>query len=178
LTGSDDPNFTADQAAAIGNWLKTGGTLIIDQAGGPKKKGEQRFDLGVRKLAEAVYKDSPMGTMVLGHPLIKDFKDLTYRHISQTRTRKETPMLECVVSGDRTPIIYSKYDITSGLLAVSNPLVVGLDDDSAYKLMTSFLTLYSRGNAGTAKTAPASTSSSTGAPGSSSASAPASGATN
>ena len=45
------------------------------------------------------------------------------------------PKLECVRIGGRSAIIYSRYDLTCGLLGCPNPLVSGATDSGAYELL-------------------------------------------
>ena len=136
LTGSGDPGFTKKQLDAIRAWIDAGGTLIADQAGGHHRKGRNAFDAAFRKIVADWYGPDAMGTMFSRHPMLRGLGKVTYRHVAGSRRKKLHPRLECVRRDKRAAIIYSRYDLTCGLLGNPNPLVAGANADGAYEILS------------------------------------------
>ncbi len=135
LTGVGAAELGA-QWEAIDAWVRKGGTLLVDQAGGPRQDAEGSFDAGFRKLIAARYGEGALGLLSSSHPLVRGLEKVVYRNVPGMRRKSMRPRLECVKLGDRVAIIYSKYDLTCGLLGNPNPLVAGADGPGAYKIFS------------------------------------------
>lgn len=137
LTGVDDPNFTPKQLDAIRTWLRTGGTLIIDQAGGTAQRGNKStFDEAIHKIIADWFGEDALVPVLSTAPILKDLGKITYRHVLSVQRKKMHPKLKQVIYKNRPVIFYSKYDLTCGLLGNPNPLVSGVDPEDAFKLFS------------------------------------------
>ncbi|KKM66837.1 hypothetical protein LCGC14_1477230, partial [marine sediment metagenome] len=135
LTGVDAVELTAEQWAAIHVWLLTGGTLIVDQAGGPRGDLEKSFDSAFRQAIERRYGPTALKKVSAGNELLTGLDKVGYRHFLGRRRASMPPRLESVKIGGRDAIIYSRYDMTCGLLGCPNPMVSGLTERGAYRVL-------------------------------------------
>ena len=136
LTGVDEAAELAGQWGAIDAWLKSGGTLIVDQAGGPRNEKQGPFDAAFRKLIAGKYGNDALGFLSTAHPFLAGLDKVGYRNVLGLRRKRMRPRLECVRIGDRVAIIYSRYDLTCGLLGNPNPLAAGADGEGAYEIVS------------------------------------------
>jgi len=127
LIGVDAVELDDKQWAAIDKWLKAGGTLLTDQAGGPKKGEENSFDSAFRKAVALPYGETALPPMPKGRGPLAGLEKCDYRHLMGRRRLLMRPRLECVEVGGRTAIVYSRYDLACGLLGNPNPLAIGAD---------------------------------------------------
>jgi len=135
LTGVDDPSLTKAQWDAIDKWLRAGGTLIVDQAGGPPRGKAGAFDDAFRKLIADRYGEDALD-LLIAHPALKGLGKVGHRNVMGLRRRKLAPRLEAVRIGGREAIYYSRYDLTCGLLDCPNPLVSGMDGPAAQEVLS------------------------------------------
>jgi len=138
LTGVGALALSAKEWDAIDAWLKAGGTLIVDQAGGPPEGKDGEFDASFRKLIAARYGEDALGILV-GHPALAGLGKVGHRNVMGVRRKALAPRLESLKIVGRDAVIYSRYDITCGLLGNPNPLVSGLDGDGAHEVFTRLL---------------------------------------
>ena len=149
LTGVDAVEFTEAQWDAIDAWLKGGGTLIVDQAGGPGPKPgasplaasaptgpSATFDSAFRQLIEQRYGREALLLMPSAHPWLAGLDKVGYRNVMLQRRQSMRPKLEWMKLDDRPAIIYSPYDLTCGLLGCPNPLVSGAGEKGAYEIVS------------------------------------------
>ena len=139
LAGVGTAGLEGEQWDAIDAWLKAGGTLIVDQAGGPAKPRENTFDKFLRKLAAKRYGEGGMARIRSSHPLLKGLDNVSYRNVRGVRREKMPPVLEGIFLGGRPAVIYSRYDLTCGLLGAPNPLASGADSEGAYQILSHLL---------------------------------------
>jgi len=145
LTGAGEVQLTPQQSQALLAFLSAGGTLIVDQAGGPlRQKDKPSFDKSFRRLVAGWYGPEAMRHVPAGDPLFRGMQKVLYRHIGGMRRQSRQPMLEHVVRGGRTVIYYSKYDLTCGLLGNPNPMVIGLSPKYCYEVLKRILTAQAR----------------------------------
>ena len=116
-------------------WLLTGGTLIVDQAGGMREGRAESFDSAFRKTMTARYGENALGVMHVAHPLLAGLDEVPYRNMG-VRTKAMRPRLESVTIAGRPAIIYSRDDLTCGLLGCPNPLVGGLTEEGAWQVLS------------------------------------------
>jgi len=138
LTGVDAVEFARADWDAIDAWIKAGGTLIVDQAGGPPRGRTGAFDDAFRKLIARRYGDEAL-EWVVAQAWLKGVDKVGYRNVAGMRRRRMGPRLESVRIGDREAILYSRDDLTCGLLGNPNPLVAGADADGAYAIVSRLL---------------------------------------
>jgi hypothetical protein len=136
LTGVDAAEEVFKDWDAIDAWVNGGGTLIVDQAGGPKPGGGPSFDSAFRKLLQKRYGQRSLEYLSSAHPFLAGLEKVGYRNVMGVRRKAMRPRLEGVRIGDRVAIIYSRYDLACGLLGNPNPLVAGADADAAYEIFS------------------------------------------
>ena len=141
ITGWDDADLSAEQSAAIQAFLKAGGILLADQAGGPPRNQKKAsFDDAIHRWAQAWYGPVGLKPMSGQEPVLGGLEKVVYRNVANVRRRKMPLALEHVAQGGRTVILYSKYDITTGLLGCPNPMGSGIDPEGCYQLLARILT--------------------------------------
>ena len=139
LTGVDATALSEEQWKAVVAWLAAGGTLIADQAGGPKEKPDNSFDQGFRNLVTGQYGKDAFRSMAAGGVMLAGMDKVGHRNVMGVRRRTMPPRLEVVMIGQRPAIIYSQLDMTCGLLGNPNPLVSGLADEGAVEVFSRLL---------------------------------------
>ncbi len=139
LAGVGAYDFPAEQWDAIDAWLRAGGTLIVDQAGGPRPDPAGTFDSAFRELLAKRYGAEALESMSAADPLLRGIGKVSLRRARGVRHGKMWPRLEAVYIDGRAVIIYSRYDLTCGLLGAPNPLAVGADAEGAYTILSHLL---------------------------------------
>ena len=138
LTGSDEVKFTPQQSEAIANWIKGGGLLIIDQAGGGKANAGA-FDRSIRPCIKDWCGGGELSPLSSESDLARQLGLVVYRNFNASHVQKIPPRLEGVEHDGRLQVIYSPLDLTTGMLNVPNPMVAGMDADSVYRLFKAIL---------------------------------------
>ncbi len=136
LTGVDSVKEIAAGWRAIDKWLRAGGTLIVDQAGGHPGGRGGAFDTAFRKLMEDRYGPGALRPLAPPSPFLSGLEKLPHRNVTGQRRASLRPRLECVWIADRPAIIYSPCDVTCGLLGNPNPMVSGVHGDGAWRLFS------------------------------------------
>ena len=148
LTGTNAFTLTPTETAALKEFCKGGGLLIIDAAGGgrvEKDPATQVFKpVGFAASAEALLAKMypalpPARLSSQAHLLsLKEYKIDRVRYRADTRNRlgmMKTANLRAVVPGNRIHVIYSPEDLTAGLLGYTGAHVDGYTPESAYELV-------------------------------------------
>ena len=124
---------------AVDAWLQGGGTLIIDQAGGPRTRRGNAFDDEFREFIEKRYGDDALNPFLSTDEPAKSLGQVPHRHVKGLRRTNMAPRLEVVRISGRPAIIYTRLDLTCGLLGAPNPLACGADDEGAYRILSRLL---------------------------------------
>jgi len=142
LTGTTAFTLNDEDLKALAAYLNGGGVLFADAAGG---KGE--FTVSFYALEKQLYPDSPPAPIPANHPLLQgNFPD--GEAVGDPEFRKYAKLkigggrsvaLDAVVVGGRTRIIYSPYDISSGLLGTQTWGIIGYAPDTAESLARNIL---------------------------------------
>jgi hypothetical protein len=145
LTGTGTLNLTDDQRGALREWLESGGTLLVEAAG-----GDEAFARSARELVGQL-SDPPLRFLRPSHELYHlegmKIEKVAYRRITDVRLgRKRTPNLQAVRFGDRLGILYSREDLSAGVVGVSSAVVDGYEPASAREIMRN-ITAYAAGRA-------------------------------
>lgn len=140
LTASSPLDLTDEQIAGLRRFVQAGGVLLIDRAGGPGKNNDS-FDKSIARLAGKVTGESvdTMPRMLSSGKLLDGLGEISYRNIGVQLTKSLAPRLRQVRMNEKPAVIYSEYDLTSGLLGNPNPLITGAAPDGAQKLMSHLL---------------------------------------
>jgi hypothetical protein len=135
LTGTGALTLDSQAREAIKAFVAQGGTLFMDAAG-----GSQEFDKAAIKLLEQIY-----GRLCLrGVSLQSDLYRLPGKEIERVRWRRKLairfrkdrrPRLQAVTVDGRRGVIYSREDVSSGLVGYDNYDVAGYDPEDCFRLM-------------------------------------------
>ena len=141
LTGTGPLKLSAADRKALKQFVAAGGTLVIDAAGGSRP-----FADSARKMLGEMY--GPAGLVVLGpdSPIYKlkgyEIKRRRYRPRARARMGDDgPPPIRAVIVGGRAGVIFSRADITAGLVGFTSFTVDGYEPQSAYELMRNILML-------------------------------------
>jgi hypothetical protein len=150
LTGTNALSMSEEDKAAIKKFVGAGGLLVVDAAGGSKTFAESAqnaieeiFGAGsLKKLAPAA-----------GLYAAKEIKDFKYRRMTKARLAgQKDPQLQAVMIGERPGVLFSREDLTGGLVGYSSYACDGYLPQTAYEIMRNVMVLAS---AGTGSPAPA-----------------------
>lgn len=134
LTGSSGLNLTKQESADLQAWIKGGGTLIVDQAGGGKVGGGA-FDRSFVKLTDEWFgMDSLHEDLALGQQLGK----IIHRNVAGMHTQNTIPRLY-VNDTNGGKIVYSKIDLVTGMNGRPNPLSSYIEEDGVYRIFKAIL---------------------------------------
>jgi hypothetical protein len=129
LTGTANATFTEAQRDALKKHIDGGGMLVIDAAG-----GSVEFVKAAEGLIEQLYpkqlKMLPENHAILGEKL----PAITYRTQAQGNLRG--PRLQGVELNGRVVLIYSREDLSGGLVGQQVDGIVGYSPESATELMS------------------------------------------
>jgi len=140
LTGTRAFTLAAAETKALAAYLSAGGTLVADAAG-----GSRTFADAVKRQIYPLVPDGRRGELTqdhaiyLGGPHKLDRVRYRREYAATLGSEKTRPHLRVVLSGERPAIIFSREDITSGLLGTPAYRMLGYAPDSAERLMTNIL---------------------------------------
>ncbi len=134
LTGTASFKLTPAQVAALRGYLAQGGMLFADAAGGSLAFGD-----GMHNLIQQLYPHATLESIPLTDPLITGsfaggvpINKVQYRKFFVTRYGlKNAPRLLGVKQGNRWVIVFSPWDVTSGLLGTNTWGIAGYAPQSA-----------------------------------------------
>ena len=152
MTGTGDFKLTDDERVALKAFVIGGGTLVIDAAGGPKFKIDPTtklnkpvgFAAAAEREIEAMFGEAPLRRLASEAAVYSlpgyEIKDVHYRRRTRARmAATKTPSLRAVTVGNRPGVIYSREDLTAGLVGYAATGVDGYEPDSAYALLRNIL---------------------------------------
>ncbi len=138
LTATDPIELSLQQDKALRDFIRGGGTLLVDVAGGSRDTGNALENILQRAFIGELIKPIP-----IDHPLYtgagfggKKITEVTYRrwadeHLPRTRL----PRLLGIFVDGRLGVIFSKEDLTFGLTGAETDGVIGYSPESAVDLM-------------------------------------------
>ncbi len=134
LTGTQNFKLPPAQVQALRLYLNSGGTLFADAAGGKAQFGD-----GMHNLVKELYPKASLQKIPLTDPLITGsfaggvpINKVQYRKFFVTRYGpKNAPRLLGVKQGNRWVIVFSPWDVTSGLLGTNTWGIAGYAPKSA-----------------------------------------------
>jgi len=150
LTGTEKFTLSAEETKAIKAFITGGGTLFIDAAGGEKAMANTGFVKSVQTLLGAALNDAPLRRLAVGSPLYMmpkmEIKTVKWRRSTRvTMVGKSEPMLRTVIVKGRPGVIFSRLDITAGLLGTPAAGIYGYhpgdvkDPGTAFRLMRNII---------------------------------------
>jgi hypothetical protein len=143
LTGTAKVTFDAAQRQAIRNFLDAGGTLIIDAAG-----GATAFAESIEAELAAIVPDAKAQLaepLAASHPMYAKLDAVGYRNFARSKLGVlKSPQLRGIKIKDRVAVIYSKEDLSGGLVGQPVDGIVGYEPATAGELMSRII-LYASG---------------------------------
>jgi hypothetical protein len=146
LTGTSAFTLTEPQRQDIKNFVNSGGTLVVDAAG-----GSSAFATSAEKELTAVFgADALQGAITTPLPLSDQLyalrqspiTNIAYRTFSKQRLgHLNTPRLAGIVQNGRTVAYYSREDLTAGLVGEQVDGIDGYTPDSATAIMRNIVLL-------------------------------------
>lgn len=148
LTGTSA--FKLDEAAKteIRKFIESGGTLLVDAAG-----GSAAFNEAVESQLLPVFPDARPSILQPNHPLYGEGKEkltaVTYRPFAQKMVAgsARVPRVQAITAGKRPAVFISREDLSAGLVGQSVDGIIGYDPKSATELVTRIV-LYAATSAG------------------------------
>lgn len=142
LVGVDPAVFSEAQLDAIANYARTGGTVLVETAGGRGSFAQQLEKQLAAKLGNMAV------PIAFKHPLISgegmkdayNAKHAQYRRYAvATLSPGNRPRLAAFMFDQRPAIIISNEDFTQGMIRTNHWGVVGYDNDTVDKLLTNLV---------------------------------------
>jgi hypothetical protein len=138
MTGHRDFLWTAEEAAALGRYLKAGGLLLADAC-----CGRLAFDASFRREIAKALPGVKLERLAADHPLYHshyDIKQVEYTpRVREDFGAMNTPELEGITLDGRLAVIYSRFDLGNGWEQFPHAYSYGLKDDSALRIGTNVL---------------------------------------
>jgi hypothetical protein len=144
LTGTDSVTLSAAQLAALRKFVAAGGTLIVDAAG-----GSSAFATSMDRILASGFGRSGPRRLAADAAIYKlpgyEIKEVDYRRKARVeRGLRRTANLRGTQVAGRLGVIYSKEDLTAGLVGYQCVDCVGYVPDSCVDLMRNAV-LYAAG---------------------------------
>ena len=141
MTGTTELALTDAEKEALKGYVASGGTLIVDAAGGAEKFA----DSATRLLVE-LFGEESLGRLLRRSPVYRlagfEIESVQYRRAARALLGKlRYPRLLAVTVKGRPVVLFSKDDLTAGLVGYPCYTCVGYSPDSAVALMRN-LVLY------------------------------------
>ncbi len=134
ITGTDKIELTDAQHKALKQYVASGGVLFIDAAGGSRDFARAMWN-AVTQMYGAT-KLSPLSPSAKIYNIDGyEIQKVRYRRRTQNRMRTDRPRLYAVMVDQRPAIIFSRLDVTGGLLGQPGYTIDGYDPQSAYEIM-------------------------------------------
>ena len=144
MTGTGKFSFTAEERDALRKYFADGGTLIVDAAGGSKAFA----DAAEKELALVLPEGQP-GRLSADHPIFTRagpaIEKVAYRKAVQAGASPPTrPRLRVIVHDGRIAVVFSREDLTAGLVGYPCWGLRGYTPESSFQIMRNLL-LYASG---------------------------------
>jgi hypothetical protein len=136
LTGTSAFTLTEPQRQEIKNYVNSGGTLVVDAAGGSSafaESAERELGaiFGADVLQEAITTPLPLSDQLYALRQ-SPITTIAYRTFAKERLgRLNTPRIVGIVQNGRTVVYYSREDLTAGLVGEQVDGIDGYSPDSA-----------------------------------------------
>jgi hypothetical protein len=146
LTGTDRFRLTAPAIAALQQFIKDGGTLIVDAAGGDAGAGKGACADAEEKALQAIFGDDAQqlhDSLPADSPVYTTggkLGDVKYRSFAkQTLGNLKSPRLRGITQNGRLVCIYSPEDLSLGLVGEPVDGIMGYSPETATELMRKIL---------------------------------------
>ena len=137
LTGTAAFKLDDKARAALAAFLKSGGTLVIDAAG-----GAGAFASSAEREIAVLVPDGKLEVLPQGHPVFASgdkvaLDTFVYRRAARDSVVGKTkgPRLQGVTVGDRVAVFFSREDLSAGLVGQSVDGIIGYEPETATEIM-------------------------------------------
>ena len=135
LTGTEKVDLTADQKQALKQFVQKGGLLVVDAGGGSMPFADS-LEADLREIFDTIV----VRPLSFENPLYKlkgnEIDKVSYRGKAKyERGLTNRAKLRGIMVGNRLGVIFSREDITGGLLGIPMYDCTGYTPDSAYDIM-------------------------------------------
>lgn len=134
MTGTDAFELGPEQRERLKQFVMSGGTLVIDAAGGSREFAES-----VEQLCSQIWGPDAFQRLSPEAPLYQldghVIDEVSYRRRVRVRGAPPAPRLKTIPVTGRPAVLYSSYDLTTGLAGASAYECDGYTAESAYEIM-------------------------------------------
>jgi hypothetical protein len=134
LTGTGTLSLTADEKAALVKFVRGGGTLLVDAAGGNKPFADSSLTM-LRGMFPGVFPER----LSRSHSLFAAGGEPIERFLYRRRTRivsgPGSPRVRAFTIGGRPAVIHSAEDLTAGLLGTNGYTIAGYAPETAWQIV-------------------------------------------
>ena len=156
LTGTEKFTLSEAEIKALKTFVEGGGTVFIDAAGGEEPKAGKGFVASVEAVLAAAFPGQRLASLPPTSPLYtrKGMEIRAVRWRRETRVAMldtKAPHLRAIRVDGRPGVIFSRHDITAGLLGVPVAGIYGYhpgdvkDPGTAFKLMRNIVLTATKG---------------------------------
>jgi len=142
LTGTDALKLTDPQRQELKKFVEAGGTLIVDAAGGSTEfaaSAEQTLRDTFGQDAVQIETPLPLDAPLYQQPGLT-VEEVQYRQFARSRiSNTRMPQLRGIMFGNRIGVIYSREDLSAGLVGAPVDGVIGYTPASATELMKNII---------------------------------------
>ncbi len=137
-TGHREFAWSAEEAAALGSYLKAGGLLLADAC-----CGRMAFDHAFRREIAKALPEAKLERLPADHPFYHchyDIEQVQYTpRVYEDFGRINAPELEGISIDGRLAVVYSRFDLGNGWERFPHAYSYGLSEDSALQIGTNVL---------------------------------------
>lgn len=140
MTGHYDFRFTEPEAAGLARYLNRGGLLVVSSGAGLKP-----FDTAFKRELKKVFPNGALIKLPPSHPLFAGGWNTVDRVAFTPAALRDNPTLETpefygYFLDGRLAIVYSPYDLMSGVNRESNAYAKGILDTDAIRVVNNIIT--------------------------------------
>lgn len=140
LTGHYDFELSPEERQGLVEYVKRGGTIIVSAAAGLKP-----FDIAFRREMAKAFPDNPLVPIPPSHEIFMGgwapIQEVEYSAAAlQDEPELKTPQFSGLFINQRLAVLYTPYDLMSGLNRESNAYSKGLDSQDALRVTLNFIT--------------------------------------
>lgn len=136
LTGTDAVTLDAATLAAVGKFIEGGGVLLVDAAG-----GAAAFASSVESALNDLFPGTKLEPLPPEHPMLTDDKakplPIDYRPYARkvVGNLSGASRLQCLTVNDRAAVIYSREDLSAGIMGGTTDGIIGYAPATAAQLV-------------------------------------------
>lgn len=143
ITGAGKLALNAQQQAELKKFIDAGGTLILDSAG-----GSSEFSTSAEALLASLFPNVKLARLPLDHPLYaggnsttQPLTEVSYRPFAKARlgASDNAPRIQAIELDGRIVALYSREDLSTGLVGRPIDGIIGYEPSSATDLMSRIL---------------------------------------